>query len=347
MTYEGAKGKTAEEMASVLHFPKDLPAMRSGFQAINSYLNAPGKDYRLSVANALWAEQGYAFLPAYLAAAESYYGGKATNLDFIGATEASRATINSWVENQTNGRIKDLIPQGAISSDTRLVLTNAIYFKGTWVEQFNEELTKEEDFRKSASSTVKAQMMHQEASFNYAENSQLQILQMPYAGTIRHEEYGDIISAGNLSMVIVLPKNDDLSSLENSLSSQKLSEWQSQLQEQKVDVSLPKFKFESKYMMADDLKVMGMPTAFNPDAADFSGMDGTRDLFISQVIHQAYVDVSENGTEAAAATAVIMAATGMPVPQPAPPVFRADHPFIFLIEDKGTGTILFMGRFSG
>ena len=344
MTYEGAKGKTADEIASVFHFPNNTAAMRSGFMQVNDYLNRPGKNYALHTANALWAEQSYKFLPTYLNTAETYYGGKATNLNFIGESEGSRLTINSWVENQTNDKIKGLIPQGAITGDTRLVLTNAIYFKGTWVNQFEERGTNEEDFRASPASTVKAQMMHTQDGFGYLENGELQMLEMPYADSIEPAPYGDSVSPSNISMFILLPKNDDIHSLENSLSAQKLSSLERQMQDQEVEVFLPKFKFETKYMMADTLKKMGMPTAFNYGPADFSGMDGTRNLYISDVIHQAFVDVNENGTEAAAATAVIMMAGSAPGLAPQVPVFRADHPFLFLIQDKGTGAILFMGR---
>lgn len=346
MTYEGAKGKTADEIASVFHFPNDTAAMRSGFKGVNGYLNQPGKNYALRSANALWAEQSYKFSDAYLNTTETYYGGKATNMDFIGDPDGSRITINNWVENQTNDKIKDLISQGLITSDTRLVLTNAIYFKGTWVSQFDERGTKEGDFRASPGSSVKAEMMHSQNGFGYAENSELQILEMPYAGAIEQAPYGDAVSPGNISMFILLPKNNSISSLENSISSDRLSGWESQLEPQEVNVFLPKFKFETKYTMGDTLAKMGMPAAFDPLQADFSGMDGTRDLFVGAVIHQAFVDVNENGTEAAAATAVIMMAGAAPGPAPSVPEFRADHPFLFLIQDKETGTILFMGRVS-
>lgn len=330
MTYEGARGQTAEEIQSVFHFPADDTVRRPAFARVYNELNREDKEYQLHTANALWAEQTYQFLPEYLNTVEKYYGGKTTNLDFITKTEKSRKTINNWVENQTNNKIKDLIPKGAIDVMTRLVLTNAIYFKGEWVKQFDEEDTSEQDFRVSSDKTVKVPMMRltgEEAEFNYAETENLQILEMPYSG----EE---------LSMLILLPKENDLGALEESLHTEKLDEWRKMIKEQRVNVYIPKFTFETKYTLNNYLKQMGMPTAFS-DNADFSGMTGNRDLFIGFVIHQAFVEVNEEGTEAAAATAVGMALTAMPEPTP---VFRADHPFIFMIQERETGNILFLGK---
>ncbi len=331
MTYEGARGQTADEMQSVLHFPKDDQERRNGFAAIYEQINRKDKNYTLSTANALWAQKDYYFLPDYLDITGKYYDGNVTNLDFVRDAENSRLTINSWVENQTNDKITDLIPPGVIDASTRLVLTNAIYFKGTWVKQFDKDNTQEQDFRVSPSTTVKAQMMSltgEDAVFNYTETDQAQILELPYAGN-------------DLSMLIFLPKGDDINSLEGSLSAGNLAAWENSMSEENVNVYMPKYKFETKYYMTDTLKEMGMPTAFSGDA-DFSGMTGKKDLFISDVIHQAYIEVNEEGTEAAAATGVIMGATSVGPSQVK--TFNADHPFIFLIQDKTTGAILFMGR---
>ena len=334
MTYEGAKGKTADEMQKVLHFPQDDNARRQGFLSIYNGINEKDKKYLLSTANALWAQKDYPFLQDYFGLTEKYYGGKVTNLDFAAETEKSRQTINLWVEEKTNDKIKDLIPQGAIDAMTRLVLTNAIYFKGNWSIQFDKKDTQEQDFKVSPEKTVKAQMMSmtgEKANFNYYENDDLQALELPYDGK-------------ELSMLILLPKGPDLSSLEDSIDPEKLTSLKNSMNERQVDVYLPRFKFETKYFMAGTLKGMGMPTAFSSDA-DFSGMTGKKDLYISEVIHQAYVEVNEEGTEAAAATGVIMGVTAVLEP-PKIPVFRADHPFIFLIQDKSTGNVLFMGRVS-
>jgi serpin B len=333
MTYEGAVGKTAEEMLSVLHFPGDENARRNGFQSVNNGINWEDKSYKLSTANALWAQKDYPFRADYFATTSRYYGGNVTNLDFAGDTENSRLTINKWVEEQTNNKIKDLIPAGGVDAITRLVLTNAIYFKGNWLIQFNKNNTKEKDFRASPERIVKARMMSlsgEKAVFRYGETDALQILELPYAGR-------------ELSMLLLLPKGDDIKPLENSLTGD-LSAWENTMEERQVDVFLPSFKFETKYNMAKTLKEMGMSTAFSEDA-DFSGMTGKKDLFISEVIHQAYVDVNEEGTEAAAATAVIMKLSAV-MDKPKVPVFNADHPFIFLIRENASGNILFMGRVS-
>jgi serpin B len=326
MTSEGARRKTAEEMQSVLHFPEDDTIRRSAFAWLYNNMNKEEKEYILSTANALWAHEDYEFLDEYFDLIEQYYMGKVTNLDFVNEAEKSRVTINTWVEEQTNGKIKDLIPKGKISDLTRLVLTNAIYFKGNWLKQFDAEKTKEQDFRVSPEQTVKAQMMSMTGeTFNYTATQDLQVLELPYEGE-------------NLSMLILLPGEGGLDSVEESLTLENLVNWRNSLSEQEINIHIPKFKFETKYDMGDTLEEMGMPSAFNPDVADFSGMDGTKRLSIKFVIHQGFVEVNEKGTEAAAATAV-----GIGI-ESAPPSFYADHPFIFLIQDRESGNILFMGR---
>ncbi len=327
ITYEGARGGTADEIQGVFHFPKGDSVRRPAFARLYNTINVPNGAYELRTANALWVEKTYPFLPEYTRVASQYYGASATNLDFIHGIESSRVTINTWVELQTNDKIKDLIPQGAIDSMTRLVITNAVYFKGRWAEQFNETFTKEEDFSTAENKKVKVRMMRlDETRLNYSESGDLQVLELPYEG-------------GDLSMLLLLPKDNNLDALESSLSAKKLSELRASLHEETIYVYLPRFKFETTYDLGSKLSAMGMPTAFT-SAADFSGMDGTRDLSISEVIHKAFIEVNEEGTEAAAATAVIIRTTSMPQYK----TFRADHPFIFVIEEKKTGTILFVGR---
>ncbi|MBU4369631.1 serpin family protein [Patescibacteria group bacterium] len=333
MTYEGARGQTAQEMQSVFYFPEDNDIRRGGYAGLYSEINKKDKKYKLHTANALWAEQDFQFLDEYFSLVGQYYNGEVTNLNFKQDAEKSRIIINTWVEDQTNNKIKDLIPKGVIDYLTRLVLTNAVYFKGEWVKQFNKDDTTAQDFKITPDNIVKVPIMRRaddKAIFNYSENDELQILGLPYSGE-------------DLSMLVLLPKNNDLTSLENSLSIEKLSEWKKDLKEQRVNIYIPKFKFETKYLMADTLKEMGMPIAFS-SAADFSGMTGKKDLFISNVIHQAFVDVNEEGTEAAAATAVVMKLTSTGIPEPTIPTFRADHPFIFIIQQNDTGNILFMGK---
>jgi serpin B len=288
----------------------------------------------------LWAEKTYAFLPGYVSTAETYYDAPVTNLDFITSPEDSRITINDWVEDRTEQKIQDLLPPGSIDASTRLVITNAVYFKGTWVKQFDAGETHEADFVitpgvPSMATTTRVPMMQRtdpDAEFGYAETDLFQALQMPYA----HE------SGKQLSMLVLLPKDTTLAAVEESLDSLDLSSLRDSFSTGRVDVYFPKFRLETTYSLTGTLADMGMPTAFT-DAADFSGMDGTSDLSISDVVHKAFVDVNEEGTEAAAATGVIIGATGF-LPADPIPVFRADHPFLFLIVDDETGTILFMGR---
>ncbi|VVB51331.1 Serpin (serine protease inhibitor) [uncultured archaeon] len=331
MTYEGARGKTASEMQKVLGIPSDDAARRNSFKQIQDQINAGSKDYRLSTANAIWPQNNYPFLPEYTSIIQNSYGGESRPMDYVSNAEGSRQIINSWVENKTNDKIKDLIPQGALTPMTRLVLTNAIYFKGKWVLQFNETNTKQEDFKVNATAKVKAPLMKktgEKAKFKYAEISGTQILELPYEGK-------------EISMLILLPKEGDMPAFEKEISAEKISEWRNSIYERRVDVYLPKFKVETKYFLPQQLSSMGMPTAFTSNA-DFSGMDGTRNLSITDVIHQAYVEVNEEGTEAAAATAVIVGLTSaMPAPTP---IFRADRPFIYIIQQTDTGNILFIGK---
>lgn len=333
MTYEGARGKTAEEIRSVFHFPSDIVTLRNSFASINGELNKKSDSFQLSIANALWAQKDYKFLSEYLSTVEKYYGGKATNLDFKFATETARQTINKWVEVKTNDRIQNLIPSGLLNPNTRLVLTNAIYFNGKWEKPFDENGTRADTlFSVDAVKKVKVNMMQNESGeFGYAENSDLQIIELPYRGN-------------KISMIILLPKQNDINAFEKILNLEKLNQLKKELKKQRVGVFLPQFKFGTKYFLAENLKKIGMPTAFLGGTADFSGMDGTRYLSIGEVIHQAFVDVNENGTEAAAATAVIMKTTAAPYPGPTIPRFYANHPFIFLIQDNSNGNILFMGK---
>ncbi|MFC1690749.1 serpin family protein [Nanoarchaeota archaeon] len=328
MTYEGAKGQTAEEMQNVFHFPIDDLTRRSGYAKVINQINKKDKKYKLHTANALWAEQNYQFLPEYINVNKQYYGGEITNLDFKNNPSGSKDIINKWVEDQTNNKIKNIL--SSLSPLTRLVLTNAIYFKGKWDVEFEESRTKKQDFEITADNTIKVDMMNlagEDAEFPYTEDDDFQILELPYKGK-------------EVSMVIMLPKENNISKLDK-IDAEKLSEWRNSLREQQIILSMPKFKFETKYSMGKTLSDMGMPTAFSKDA-DFSGMDGTKLLMIDQVIHQAFVEVNEEGTEAAAATAVIMIKEAVSMDRPI--IFNADHPFMFIIHEKETGTILFMGR---
>ena len=335
LTYEGAKGTTADEISSVFHFPKNDTVRQNGYQGLLASLNRPDSAYSLKTANALWAEKTYPFLSAYTKTAEESYKAEVRNMDFINAPDASRETINQWVEEQTEDRITDLLPEGAITPLTRLVITNAVYFKGTWVLQFDKNETQPAEFRSESGEYVTADMMYRndkKARYAYAETDDLQLLRMPY----EHE------NGKALSMLVLLPKDGKITTAETALGTKGLEDAVFSMETRQVEVLFPKFTLETTYSLSNTLKTMGMPTAFGSDA-DFSGMDGTRNLSISGVNHKAFVDVNEEGTEAAAATSVEMGVTSMPVGEIVP-VFRADHPFVFQITDDETGMLLFMGR---
>ncbi len=335
ITYEGARGQTAEEIRSVIHLGGNDSYRRQSFSGLDQRISARDSGYILSTANALWADEGFPLSAEYRDLVEESYHARSMNLNFQEESEEARATINAWVQERTKGKIMDLIPAGHIDPLTRLVLTNAIYFKGSWENEFDPELTEDEDFSAANGGTVAVPMMMKigdEARFPYLEKDDLQILKMPYQGE-------------NVSLLILLPKNNDLDSLEGAISAEKLRQWREELMEQRVDIYIPRFKFSAKYFLNENLTRMGMPTAFS-ETADFSGISPRSGLFISFVIHQAFVEVNEEGTEAAAATAVGVEEGAEAVVEEEIPVFRADHPFIFMIIDDQTGLILFMGRFS-
>ncbi|MFA6361933.1 serpin family protein [Methanoregula sp.] len=336
ITYEGARGPTADEIRSVFYFPNDTAALRQGFADMNSGMNNGSAGYTLDTANALWVEKTYPFLTGYISTAAQYYGANATSLDFINRPEESRAIINRWVEQKTQNKIQDLVPAGGITPMTRLVITNAVYFKGTWVTQFDKNTTRETRFRVSPEKTANVKMMQridENAVYRYTETDDLQVLALPYA----HD------SGKELSMLVLLPKDDNLMAAERALDPVNYAGIQNSLVSQRVKIFLPKFRIETTAHLPSTLAAMGMPTAFS-GSADFSGMDGTQFLYIEDIIHKTYIDVNEEGTEAAAATAVIMWGKGSVPEEPTVPVFNADHPFLFIIQDDETGAILFMGR---
>ena len=333
MTYAGARGNTEAQMAQVFHFGEQTN-LHAAFGELQAQLNAiqAKKKIELNIANGLWAQRGKAFLPAFLDIAQKQYGAEVEKADFRTAGEAVRKTINDWVSDKTKGKILDLIPPRSLGPMTRLVLVNAIYFKGPWVLPFRKGNTHEAPFHLNAEKAMPAQLMNQTDHFMYAENEELQLLELGYAN---HD----------ISMVVLLPRKvDGLKALEAQLNAQQYESWLAKLHIQEVIVGLPKFKLTSSVELNKYLVDLGMPDAFS-GAANFSGMDGTRQLFISKVIHKAFVDVNEEGTEAAAATAVAM--TPMAIRRETPVVFRADHPFIFLIRDTHSGSVLFIGRMTG
>lgn len=331
MTYAGAAGDTAQEMSQVLHFDS-LPRaqIHAAFASLLGMLQtSEGAPYQLRVANRLWGQQDYAFLTDFLTITRREYGAELAPVDFVRQTEPTRQTINQWVEQRTNDRIKDLLPSGSLSSLTRLVLTNAIYFKGQWKHAFAPTATQDAPFYRSPADTVTVPFMHQDETFSYGATDDLQILELPYVGD-------------HLSMLVLLPRErDGLSALEQSLRIADLEKWLAGMRRKKVNVYVPRFRLSEKLELKSALSALGMPSAFDERRADFSAMNGNRDLFVSSAVHQAFVEVNEEGTEAAAATGVVVGIRSAPL---MPEEFRADHPFVFLIRDHRSGQILFLGR---
>jgi serpin B len=331
MTYEGARGSTADEMSTVLNVLQDNASFHAYVQHMYELFNQENLEYNLSTANALWVKQNFALLEEYLSVIRTYYGGEATEVDFSNAVVAA-GVINSWVENQTNGLIEDLVPVDAISPMTALILTNAIYFKGVWEIQFDPVNTSDRSFATDAGEDVMVptmQMVDTHDRFRYTETDEVQVLELPYTGD-------------DVSMVIALPKDGDVKDILADLDTDLLGEWMGSLYRTELDIYLPSFTVESSYSLVGFLASLGMQVPFQ-STADFSGITGAKDLFISDVLHKAFVEVNEEGTEAAAATAVMMELTATPGEEPERIVFDCDHPFIYMIQHRETGTILFMG----
>jgi len=334
LAYAGARGDTARQMARVFHFGANQDQLAASFGELQRQLNEAQqkKGLELGLANGLWAEQQRAFLPAFLQAAGGTYQANLKQVDFRTRAEPARLEINDWVSDKTKGKITNLLPPGVLNQTTRLVLVNAIYFKGQWARQFEKAATTEAPFWITPAQEVRTPLMNLTADFRYAAPEGLQLLELPYAGEA-------------LAMVVLLPRErDGLKRMEASLQEQALNDWLAQARQQKVEVFLPRFKLTAQFNLAQTLAEMGMTDPFSP-RADFSGIDGARDLLISAVIHQAFVDVNEEGTEAAAATGAVIRPMIAVMPRPTP-VFRADHPFIFLIRDTRSGSLLFLGRVS-
>ena len=332
MTYGGAKGTTATQMAKVMHYTLAQSRLHAAIGAVQGQLGA-GKGYELAIANRVYGQKGLALRPGYVSLLTRSYGSTLRRLNFQENPDAARKIINDWVKKRTKDRIPKLLRQPDIKKDTRMVLVNAIYFKGSWASKFDKKNTQPRDFQVTAAKKVKTPTMFQQSKFGYRSHADVDVLEMGYVGK-------------RLSMVVLLPKKvNGLAALEKSLTAQRLTELTANLRKQKVRVFLPRFKLESHVRLKKQLAALGMPIAFS-DGADFSGMEPKRLLKISNVIHQANCDVTEKGTVAAAATAVIMKLRGGRVRPPAVPTFRADHPFLFLIRDTKTGAILFLGRLS-
>ena len=334
MTYAGARGETESQMAQTLHFlPQD--ELHPAFNALDLALAERGKaaskeetPLQLNIANAVWAEQTYPFLQDFLDTIALNYGAGIRLADFINQYEAVRKEINSWVSDQTQDKIKDLIPEGVINPDTRMALVNAIYFKADWLSPFEADSTRDAPFHLLDGSEVTVPMMGQNAFIPYAKGDGWQAIELAYQGR-------------DAAMDIIVPDESRFEEVESNLDYQTASAILGDLQPTSVSLALPKFKFESQFGLVDQLAALGMTDAFDPDRADFSGMSERKDLYISAVIHKAFVAVDEKGTEAAAATAVIVEVASA---QMSDITLIVDRPFIFLIRDIPTGQILFIGR---
>lgn len=352
MTAVGASGETAKQMQEVLGLPVEQVVERkglrviqmenqtvapevygAGFRALNKSLrDDAGANYELSIANALWVQQGMTLQPPFVEINRHYFDSGLKELDFVKDSNGSRTEINDWVEEETQDKIKDLLAPGSLNPQTALVLTNAIYFKADWLQKFSTDSTRPTPFktlnREEGVEAPLAAMMNKKARFRMLETKDAEVLELPYKGN-------------RLVMLILLPREEGveaLRALENSLTPALLEKWETVMSDREVKVFIPKFKITwGAVNLNNPLKALGMQDAFLSGKADFSGINGARDLWIDKVVHKAFIDVNETGTEAAAATAVLITKSGSPT-------FRADHPFLFLIRDKQTNSILFMGR---
>ncbi|XP_078147451.1 leukocyte elastase inhibitor-like isoform X4 [Centroberyx gerrardi] len=337
MVLLGARGNTATQMSECLNVQKVQEDVHVGFNKLMSELNKPEAPYALSLANRLYGEKSYQFVEDFLAETKKHYNAELESVDFKTSPEAARNNINSWVEKQTQDKIKEVLVQGVVDNMTRLVLVNAIYFKGNWDKKFKEDFTKDAQFRLNKNDTKPVKMMHQKTKFplTFIPEANCQILEMPYKGK-------------DLSMLIFLPNDMEdgttgLEKLEKELTYEKFVEWTrpDMMNTVEVQVGLPRFKMEEKYDLKEILISMGMVDAFDIGMSDFSGMSPANDLVLSKVVHKAFVEVNEEGTEAAAATAAAMMVRSARIPV----TFVADHPFLFFIRHNPSMSVLFAGRF--
>ncbi|TKJ29241.1 MAG: serpin family protein [Chloroflexi bacterium B3_Chlor] len=334
MTYAGARGETERQMADTLHYTLRQSRLHPAFNSLDLELasrgeGAEGQDggFRLNIANSIWGQTGYSFLAEFLDILAENYGAGLRVLDFANAPEDSRVIINDWVSDETEGKIEDLLPPDSITSLTRIVLTNAIYFNAAWSHPFEEELTHDGAFNLLDGGQVIVPMMERTEYSGYAEGEGYQAVELLYDGA-------------ELSMVILLPEAGRFEGFASALDAERAASILRDIDPQKVHLTMPKFTYESGFSLKETLAAMGMPAGFTFTAADFSGMDGTRELFIGDVIHKAFISVDEAGTEAAAATAVVV-----PTAAPTSPVkVTVDRPFVFMIRDIESEAILFLGH---
>ena len=328
--YEGARGNTADQMQQVFGFEPDLQARYNATAHLMSSVNRDDPNATLEMANALWPALQFVPSDSYVDAVRSVYLADVERVDFTGG---GVDRINSWASEKTHGKIEEVLTPDAVDASTFLVITNSIYFNGSWTVPFPEEDTVNHDFWKRPSESVKTDFMRVQDRFDYASSDGVQIIRMPYVGD-------------RLSMLVILPNDrDGIGSLESGVSAGQMAQWKQSMQSHEVNVFMPKFTMETSYSLPAYLSSLGMVDVFDDSLADLSGIAPVEPngLYVSEAIHKAYVDVNEVGTEAAAITAVVLDFTSA---QPPPPMFIANHPFIFIIQDDESGAILFMGRLS-
>ena len=343
MTFAGARSETERQMADTLQYRLPQSSLHPAFNSLDRALASRGKDprgtqnqeeakqyFRLNIANAVWGQHGFGFLPDFLDVLAENYGAGMRTMDFAGAPDESRARINDWVAEETGDKVKNLLPPGAIDPLTRLVLTNAIYFNASWHWSFRSRNTKVGPFHLEGGDIVDVPMMTETSKdfYGYTRGDGYQAVDVPY-------------SYGEMSMTVLLPDEGDLGALEDSLNAELLDQIMDDTEIDYITLTIPLFKFESEFSLGETLAGMGMPDAFD-DRADFSGMTGSKDLLISQIVHKAFVSVDERGTEAVASTAGVVIQVSGPSKEPIP--VTVNRPFIFLIRDTATGTVLFLGR---
>ena len=328
MAYEGAKEDTASQMQQVFGFERDEQKRQKAISELLSRLNHKDDWYKLQVANALWVKDGYEIKSDYLDTAKTHYSSTVDNVDFV--TDDGINKINSWVQEKTNDKIQDILAPGSTDDLTRMVITNAVYFKGKWGLEFNPRNTSDKPFWTDKDNSVMVPMMKENAAlYNYASTGDLQALELNYLG-------------GDIAMIVLLPKErDGLGSIEQSMSKEELDSIRDSMTRQPLTVQIPRFEFETQYNLVEPLQSLGLEDAFDRENADFQGITDEQ-VYLEKAAHKAFVNVNEEGTEAAAITALVMRATSGP-PEPVAE-FIADHPFMFIIQEKETEEILFIGR---
>jgi serpin B len=330
MTYAGAAGETAAEFEGAFGFGEGIH--RSNALLTRNILSAPEDAAKLVVANSIWPQSGYKLLEPFTRTLGEFYDSQVTPQDYKNGAEAARNTINRWAEERTNGRIRDLLASGTVGADTRMVLVNALYFRASWLSAFSKGATEEAEFYADSGDVSTAQMMKNAGVYAYMENESFQAVKIPY-------------SRGAFSMTLILPRErDGIGAVEENLGSVLDAVSAGGFGRGAVELYVPRFKVESEFGLNEAVASLGAGRAFIPGAADFSMMNGRDDLFISAAVHRAFIEVDEDGTEAAASTAVAVSRTSAMLNESEPVIFRADHPFIFTVQDEVSGAVIFIGR---